>query len=142
MTVLVNGDTALEANETFFVNLSGASGAAISDAQGQGTITNDDAARGCTDLPDVARACQRELHDDGECGQLGHGLGGAVPAGRAESSRGSEQWKYVPLPRPATVTMTAPGTAGTYELRLLANDSYTTIGFVHVGRSVRAHAGR
>ncbi len=42
--VTVNGDTAVESNETFFVNLSGASGATIADGQGQGTITNDDTA--------------------------------------------------------------------------------------------------
>jgi len=44
VTVLVNGDTTFESNETFFVNLTGATNASISDAQGQGTITNDDAA--------------------------------------------------------------------------------------------------
>ncbi len=42
ITVLVNGDTKSESNETFFVNLSSPSGATISDGQGQGTITNDD----------------------------------------------------------------------------------------------------
>ncbi len=42
-SVTVNGDTLSEANETFFVNLSGAVGATILDGQGQGTITNDDA---------------------------------------------------------------------------------------------------
>jgi probable HAF family extracellular repeat protein len=41
--VLVNGDTNFENTEIFFVNLSGASGATISDNQGQGTITNDEA---------------------------------------------------------------------------------------------------
>ena len=43
ITVTVNGDTTSESNETFFVNLSGAAGASVSDGQGQGTITNDDA---------------------------------------------------------------------------------------------------
>ncbi|WP_293395238.1 Calx-beta domain-containing protein, partial [Nevskia sp.] len=42
--VAVNGDTAVEPNETFLVNLSSPSGATIADAQGQGTIVNDDAA--------------------------------------------------------------------------------------------------
>ena len=42
--VAVTGDTTVEPNETFLVNLSGPSGATIADAQGQGTITNDDAA--------------------------------------------------------------------------------------------------
>ena len=43
MTVQVNGDTTVEPNETFNVNLSGATGnATITDAQGVGTIVNDD----------------------------------------------------------------------------------------------------
>lgn len=41
--VLVNGDITYEANDTFLVNISNASGGTLSDAQGQGTITNDDA---------------------------------------------------------------------------------------------------
>ena len=44
LSVLVNGDTTAEPNETFTVNLSGASGATIARAQGTGTIVNDDAA--------------------------------------------------------------------------------------------------
>ncbi len=44
VTVQVNGDTAVEPNETFFVNLSNATGnATIADNQGVGTIVNDDA---------------------------------------------------------------------------------------------------
>jgi len=42
ITVPVIGETIPEANETFFVNLSGATNATISDNQGVGTITNDD----------------------------------------------------------------------------------------------------
>jgi len=42
VTVNVTGDTTVEPNETFYVNLSGASGATIVDAQGAGTIVNDD----------------------------------------------------------------------------------------------------
>ncbi|MBX3712347.1 MAG: putative Ig domain-containing protein [Lysobacter sp.] len=42
ITVPVIGETIPEANETFFVNLSGAVNATISDNQGVGTITNDD----------------------------------------------------------------------------------------------------
>ncbi|HEX8286252.1 MAG TPA: Calx-beta domain-containing protein [Pyrinomonadaceae bacterium] len=43
VTVPVNGDTIFENTETFFVNLSAPSGATVSDAQGLGTITNDEA---------------------------------------------------------------------------------------------------
>ncbi len=42
VTVNVAGDTIKETNETFTVNLSGASGATIFDGQGVGTILNDD----------------------------------------------------------------------------------------------------
>ena len=43
ISVTINGDTTIEANETFNVDLSNASsGATITDAQGVGTITNDD----------------------------------------------------------------------------------------------------
>jgi hypothetical protein len=41
-TVSVNGDTAVEANETYFVNVSNVSGAIVLDGQGLGTIVNDD----------------------------------------------------------------------------------------------------
>jgi predicted extracellular nuclease len=44
VSVTVNGDTAVEANETFFLNVSNVSGATVADAQGLGTISNDDAA--------------------------------------------------------------------------------------------------
>src|SRR4029078_6802323 len=43
ITVLVNGDTVNEADETFFVNLSSPSNATIAAGQGVGTIINDDA---------------------------------------------------------------------------------------------------
>jgi hypothetical protein len=42
ITVVVNGDSKFETNETFFVNLTGATNATITDSQGEGTITNDD----------------------------------------------------------------------------------------------------
>jgi len=40
--VVVNGDTTLEPNETFFVNVTSVTGATVNDGQGVGTITNDD----------------------------------------------------------------------------------------------------
>jgi uncharacterized protein (TIGR03437 family) len=40
--VTVNGDTLVEPNETFFVNITNVSGADVVDGQGQGTIQNDD----------------------------------------------------------------------------------------------------
>ena len=43
VTVTVNGDTLDEANESYIVNLSNPSNAAVTDGQGLGTITDDDA---------------------------------------------------------------------------------------------------
>jgi VCBS repeat-containing protein len=59
VTVTVAGDAAFEASETFFVNLSNPTGgASISDAQGQATIVNDDAAPpiGTLSIGDVSLA--------------------------------------------------------------------------------------
>jgi hypothetical protein len=42
--VTINGDTAVEANESFVVNLSNVSGANVADGQATGTILNDDSA--------------------------------------------------------------------------------------------------
>ena len=47
-TVLVNGDTTPEVNDTFFVNVTNPTGATVTDGQGQGTIVNDDAAPNLT----------------------------------------------------------------------------------------------
>ncbi len=54
VSVTVNGDTTIETDETFTVNLSNAMGATITDAQGDGSITNDDAA--VISIDDVTQA--------------------------------------------------------------------------------------
>jgi len=56
VTVTVNGDTAVENNETFFVNLSNAVGAKIFDAQGKGTINNDDVPPASLSINDISFA--------------------------------------------------------------------------------------
>ncbi len=48
ITVQVGKDNKFETNETFFVNLSGASGGVVTDSLGIGTITNDDSAPAIT----------------------------------------------------------------------------------------------
>jgi uncharacterized protein len=55
-SVLVNGDSATEPDETFFVNVTNVTGAAVSDNQGQGTIVNDDidyCAQSYTSIPAI-----------------------------------------------------------------------------------------
>lgn len=49
ITVSVNGDTTIESNETFFVNLASPSNATIADGQGLATIVDDD-----TPLPSLS----------------------------------------------------------------------------------------
>ena len=46
ITIVVHGDKTKEANETFFVNLTGGVNGTIADSQGIGTIVNDDGATG------------------------------------------------------------------------------------------------
>ncbi len=54
VSVTINGDITVEANETFFVNLSNATnGASIADTQGVGTINNDDAGSVADDYADA-----------------------------------------------------------------------------------------
>ncbi len=50
VSVTINGDMTDEPDETFFVNLSGVTGATVTDGQGLGTITNDDAPAASADL--------------------------------------------------------------------------------------------
>ena len=54
ITVLVNGDVTDEYDQGFYVNLSGASGAVITDGQGLGTILNDDLPPTITITPKVS----------------------------------------------------------------------------------------
>ena len=127
MTVAVNGDTTPEASETFLVNLSGATGATLSDAQGQGTITNDDGASPALTCPAAPVAPGGSYTTTVTAGSSAKDWLGQYTPG-SPNNPWIGQFKYVPLPRPATVTMTAPATVGTYELRLLANDTFTAIG--------------
>lgn len=60
VSVPVVGDTIVEGNETYFVNLSNPANAVIADGQGQGTITNDD----CSDA-DGDRLCDVYETDTG-----------------------------------------------------------------------------
>jgi uncharacterized repeat protein (TIGR01451 family) len=55
VTVLVNGDTTFEPDETFTVNLSGATNATIADGAGLGTIRNDDVDQPSISINDVSQ---------------------------------------------------------------------------------------
>lgn len=60
VAVTVNGDVIAEPNQTFFVNLSNATNGTITDAQGQGTIQNDDGAA----LPTLSISDARLIEGD------------------------------------------------------------------------------
>ena len=89
ISVLVNGDFVIEPDETFFVNLSGASNATIADSQGVGTIVNDDTiASTLAALVAQVTACSGGLND-GQCQSLLARLAAAqrdLAAGRSDKA--------------------------------------------------------
>ena len=60
LSITVNGDTTVEKDETFFVNLSSPAGATIIDGQGLGTIQNDDTSIAISDALDHRRQQRHE----------------------------------------------------------------------------------
>jgi large repetitive protein len=122
ITVAVLGDVSVEPTETFVVKLSGASGAPMVDAQGRGTIRDDDTLICPATVPPGSTYTATVRGGASPTDRVAH----YAPGTRNNSWIG--QRRYVPLPRPSTVAVTAPGTPGTYELRLLANDGVTAIG--------------
>jgi Ca2+-binding RTX toxin-like protein len=74
ISIEIKGDTKVEANETFNVNLSGASnGATIADATGVGTITNNDVA-----APKIATPVADDFGGDGKTDILFQNKNGTV----------------------------------------------------------------
>jgi hypothetical protein len=72
--VIVTGDTFLEPDETFFVNLSGAGNASIADGQGLGTIVNDDP-------PGPPPLYPAAVKDDGQSGYQERGTWASASGG-------------------------------------------------------------
>ncbi|MBE5315011.1 MAG: putative Ig domain-containing protein [Xanthomonadales bacterium] len=93
ITVPVIGETIPEANETFFVNLSGATNSTISDNQGLGTITNDDVpvtvSPGTLPGGTVAAAYSETITASGGAAPYSFAVSaGALPAGLTLSAGG------------------------------------------------------
>jgi uncharacterized protein YhjY with autotransporter beta-barrel domain len=114
VTVPVNGETVPEANETFFVNLSGATNATIGDNQGLGTITNDDVpvTVNPATLPNgaVAAAYSQTVTASGGVAPYSFAVtAGALPAGLTLS--------------PAGVLSGTPTAGGTFNFTITATDS-------------------
>src|SRR6185436_18474536 len=105
VTVAVNGDTVVEGNETFFVNLSSPTWATLSDGQGQGTIANDDVPPlSCPVAPVTAGSAFNATVSGGSSAK--DWVASYVPGAPNTSWLGA--FKYVSLPRPAAVSLTAP----------------------------------
>lgn len=118
VTVVVDGDTTPEATEAFFLNLSSPTGEAVlGDAQGEGTITNDEPLLTC---PIVAEP-GGTLAVGAFGGSTMTDWLGLYPKGAADIEYTA--WEYVPLPRPTTVNLIAPTTPGNYEIRFWANNT-------------------
>jgi len=114
ITVPVIGETIPEANETFFVNLSSATNATISDNQGVGTITNDDVPVTVSPatVPNgtVAAAYSQTLSASGGIAPYSFSVSaGALPAGLTLSSGG--------------VLSGTPTAGGTFTFTATATDS-------------------
>ncbi|MGM9426711.1 beta strand repeat-containing protein [Hydrogenophaga sp. MI9] len=114
ITVPVIGETLPEANETFFVNLSGATNATLADNQGAGTITNDDVpvTLSPASLPGgtVAAAYSQTVTASGGVGPYSFSVtAGSLPAGLTLSSGG--------------VLSGTPTAGGTFNFTVTATDS-------------------
>jgi hypothetical protein len=103
LTVSVNGDITTEPNETFLVNLTAPANATITDAQGVGTITNDEAApvtvtvtvqvaAGADDVNEAAGALTVNAVD----GWIGNG---------ASNTTNFAGFRFVNVPIPANATI-------------------------------------
>jgi hypothetical protein len=114
ITVPVIGETVPEANETFFVNLSGATNATITDNQGLGTITNDDVpvtvSPGSIPNGNVGSAYSQSLSASGGTSPYSFAItAGGLPAGLTLSGAG--------------VLSGTPTAGGTFTFTVTATDS-------------------
>jgi len=116
VSVTVNGDTAVEPNETFYVNLANPSAPAlISDSQGTGTINNDDVAQ----LAITAMAPLGGMYNRGQTVTIT----ATVTSGDSPAAGAA-----------VTFLMTKPGTTKTTKKNVTANSSGVATWNYTVGR--------
>jgi hypothetical protein len=123
-TVTVNGDTAVENDETFFVNVTNASGGTITDGQGVGTIQNDDLP--ALSINDVA---QNEGNAGTTTFSFTVGLSAAAPTGGVtfdiatqDNSATVADSDYVPR---TLTSQTIPAGSSTYNFDVTVNGDVT-----------------
>ena len=135
ITVPVTGDTDVEGNETFFVNLSNAGNAVIGDAQGLGTINTDDLPAGPSitlTTPTVAVGATISFTVNNGPGNPTDWVALALSTAPDSSY---VRWLYlngmnVPPASgmaSASLQMAAPAVPGTYTIRLYSNNTYTRL---------------
>lgn len=110
VTVMVNGDTLDEINETFFVNLSNATNAPIVDSQGVGTILDDDATVPGSGLPTALVSINLAGTNSGNA--LSQSTIGCVQGRQCMSSNG----RFVVFESLATDLTAIPDTNGTTDV--------------------------
>jgi CSLREA domain-containing protein len=127
-TINVNGDTAYEGNEQFFVNLSNPSGATIADGQGVGAITNDDAP------PSTLVVNTTDDNDDGLCDTAHCSLREAIDAANFAGDANTINFQIPATDNgcdPSGVCVIAPSTS----LPALSNGPVTIDGYTQPGAS-------
>ena len=140
----VNGDTTVETSETFFVNVTNATGANVADGQGVGTMTNDDTAGTL-----AFTAATAQVAENAGSVTLIVQRGRVAPAGAAQpastmsgspASAGSVPGGSVrpnPVPSPATL----PGTVNPAAISAVAVNYATANGTATAGLDFTATTG-
>jgi len=132
LSVSVTGETLVEADETFFVDLAGAIGANIADGRGIGTILNDDAPSLAVSKTSLAMG---ELVQVTVSDGPGNRTDWVVLAKVGTGVTSYLDWKYLSGSRSlpptglmsAVLTFAMPTTPGNYEFRFLANNGYNLL---------------
>jgi hypothetical protein len=125
VNVTVNGDTTVEGNENFTVNITNVSaGATLGDGQGVGTITNDDVVAGTLRIHDIQGASHLSPH----VGETVTNVPGIVTAKRTATADGSKGF-YLQDPSPDADDATSEGV-------FVFTTNTTILNSVNVGDSV------
>jgi uncharacterized protein YegP (UPF0339 family) len=130
--VVVNGDTLVELDETFFVELSNPVGANIAVGSAVGTIVNEDAP---TLAVSATSAAMGELVQVSVADGPGNRTDWVALASVGSASTSYVDWKYLSNTRtPPSAGLTSaelafamPSTPGNYELRFFANNGYNLL---------------
>ena len=135
ISVTVNGDSTVEPNETFFVNLSGATNATIGDGQAVGTITSEEVSSGATITVASTTVAPGGVIQFTISGGPGNQKDWVALFDASAPDTSFLDWKYLNGSRTApttgvtgaTLQFTAPTTPGTYNIRFFANNGFTKL---------------